>query len=79
MPLDAPFLSPFLISGTIGLFKIGFVAFAVLYFIFSLIVIRQVALMTETVMTEGAPILRILSILHAGLALGIIVLFIGFL
>lgn len=79
MPLDAPLITPFLISSTIGLFKIGFVAFAILYFIFSLIVIRQVALMTETVLTEGAPILRVLSILHAGLALGIIVLFIGFL
>lgn len=79
MPIDSPFLSPFLIAGAVNLFKIGFVAFAVLYFIFSLIVIRQVTLMTETVMTEGAPILRIISILHAGLALGIIILFIGFL
>lgn len=73
------FFSTFVISGTIGLFKIGFITFAVLYFVFSLIVIRQVTLMTQTVITEGAPLLRVLSILHAGLALGIVVLFIGFL
>ena len=61
------------------LFKGGFVLFAVIYFIFSLIVIRQVNLMAETVKTEGAPILKALVVLFAGLSLGIIVIFIGFL
>lgn len=58
------------------IFKIGFVIFAILYFIFSLIVVRQVYLMTDTIMTEAAGILRALAILFAGLALGIIILFI---
>lgn len=58
------------------LFKIGFVLFAIVYFIFSLIVIRQVNLMIESLQTEAAPILRFLAILHALVSLGIVVFFI---
>lgn len=57
-------------------FNIGFVFLSILYFIFSLIVIRQVGLMSETVATEGASILKIIAVLHALLSLGIIILFI---
>lgn len=68
------------ISETLRLaLKIGLVAFAIVYFIFTLIVVRQVNLMTETVMTEGGAILRALAILLAGLAVGVIILFVGFL
>lgn len=49
-----------------------------LYFIFSLIVVRQVNLMTETLITEVAPFLRAFAIIHSGIALGIVILFIGF-
>lgn len=59
--------------------KVGMIILAVFYFIFSLIVVRQVSLMTELLMTEVSPVLRAFSIVHAGLALGIVVLFIGFL
>lgn len=58
------------------IFKIGFILFSLLYFIFSLIVVRQVNLMTETVITEAAGIFKLLSLLHALLALGILILFI---
>lgn len=56
--------------------KIGFVSFAVLYFIFSLILIRQVSLMTETVKTELGALIRFLSVLFATVALSIVVLFV---
>lgn len=56
------------------LFKIAFVAFFGLYFIFSVLVIREVQLMTENLITEVSPIIRAFSILHAGLSLGILVL-----
>lgn len=79
MLLDSPLIPAFLINSAIGAFRIGLIIFAVLYFIFTLIVIRQVNLMTQTVITEGAPILKALAILFTGLALGVIVLFIGFL
>lgn len=58
-------------------FEIGFLAFGVIYFIFTLIVLRQVNLMTSTIKTEGGGILKALAILYGGLALGVIVLFIG--
>jgi hypothetical protein len=59
------------------IFKLGFILFAVLYFIFSLIVIRQVTIMADTVRTEGGPILKALAIFHSGVSLGIIILLIG--
>lgn len=49
------------------------------YFFFSLVIVRQINLMTETLMTESSPLLRAFAIIHAGLALGIIILFIGIL
>lgn len=69
--------NPFLLNIISGAFEIGFLAFGVVYFIFTLIVLRQVNLMTRTIRTEGGGILKALAILYAGLALGIIVLFIG--
>lgn len=71
----APQFSPFLTL----VFKAFFIILASLYFIFSLFIVRQIKLMTETVITEGGPILRAVSLLHAGLSLGVVVLFLGFL
>lgn len=58
------------------IFQIGFVLFAALYFIFSLIIIRQVNLMTETLKTETSFILKFFSILHAFLSLAVVIFFI---
>lgn len=55
---------------------LGFTIFAVVYFLFSLIVIRQVFLMTKTVETEAGALLRFLSFIHSGIALAVVVLFI---
>lgn len=66
-----------LLSNFSILFKFGFGAIFVLYFIFALLVVRQVALMTDTLYTETSPILHALAILHAGIALGVLILFIG--
>jgi hypothetical protein len=59
------------------LFKIAFVAFGVVYFIFTLVVLRQVNLMASTIRTEAGGLLKAFAILYAGFALGVIVLFIG--
>lgn len=56
-----------------GFFLLAFI----MYFLFSLVIIRQVQLLTDIVITEISPVLRALTILHAGFALGIIVLFFG--
>lgn len=79
MLIDTPLLNtllnnPFLFNA----FQLGFIILAILYFIFSLIVIGQVRLMTETVTTEAGPLLRFFSILHAGVALIVIVVFLAF-
>jgi hypothetical protein len=58
-------------------FKGGFIIFGVVYFIFTLVVLRQVNIMASTLHTEGGGLLKGLAILFAGLALGVIVLFIG--
>lgn len=58
-------------------YKVGFAILFLLYFIFALIVIRQVVLMTETLTTEISPLLKAFAIIHAGIALSILILFIG--
>ena len=78
--IDGNILSQYLSNSVIsGSFKVGFILFALLYFVFSLIVVGQVRLMTQTVKTEAGPLLRFFSVLFAGIALGLIVLFIAFL
>ncbi|HLC87782.1 MAG TPA: DUF5657 family protein [Patescibacteria group bacterium] len=69
--------NPFFLNIISGAFEIGFLAFGVVYFIFTLIVLRQVNLMTSTIKTEGAGVLKALAILYCGLSLGVIVLIIG--
>lgn len=69
-------------AGIVGFWMIvRFLLFtlAIIYFLFSLVVVRQINLMTETLITEVAPFLRAFAIIHAGVALGVIVLFIGIL
>ena len=60
------------------LFKIGIVSFAAIYFIFSLIVMRQIKLMTDTLITNVSPVIRAFGILHALFALLVVLLLIFF-
>jgi len=76
-PVTTTILTPF--GGFLIILKIGIITLSVFYFAFSLVVVRQVSLMTETLITEVAPLLRAFSIIHAGISLGIILLFIGLL
>lgn len=71
MILDNPNL--FSLEVLFFVFKIGFVLFAVLYFLFSLIIVRQATLMTQTVITEAGLLIRMISILHAIIALFVVV------
>jgi hypothetical protein len=54
-------------------FKVLFLILFILYFGFSLIVIRQVQLMTDTLQTEVSPVLRSFALLHAIVSLGIVI------
>lgn len=80
MPLESGVFNPIISIEMIWLIiRSALVILGVLYFIFSLIVVRQVNLMTDTLITEVAPLLRAFAIIHTGVSLGIIILFIGFL
>lgn len=78
MPIGSGSIGDFLLTqGLILLvFKIGFVIFAAVYFIFSLIVVRQVNLMTDTLITEVAAFIRIFAVIFAILSLLILIYFI---
>lgn len=77
IPDNTPLLT-LLFNNFAPVFKAGFIIFTVLYFIFTLIVLRQINLMTQTIITEGGPILRILGIVYAVLALLVLLYFIIF-
>ncbi len=46
----------------------------IFYAIFSLIIVRQADLMSKTLITKVSPLVKVLAIIHAGFALGLIVL-----
>lgn len=46
----------------------------IFYAIFTLLIVRQVDLMSKTLITKVSPILKAFSIIHAGFAIGLIVL-----
>lgn len=79
MPEQAVFSGPAIVFDLAAVFAVTLVIAASLYFLFSLIVLRQINLMTEAVQTEGASIIRAFGFLHAGLALGVVLFFIGWL
>lgn len=72
---DAATFNNLFLTNSVFVIKIAVLVFSVLYFIFTLVVIRQVGLMTETVKTQAAPILKLMSFLYALLALGAVVFF----
>lgn len=55
-------------------FKIAVLTVLSFYGIFALMMIRQVDLMSKTLVTPISPIVKGLSIIHAGVVLGLIVL-----
>lgn len=63
----------------VPLFKWGVLIILFFYAIFALIIVRQVSLMSKTLLTPVSPIVKAVSILHAGFAIGLIVLFYGLL
>lgn len=46
----------------------------IFYAIFALMIVRQVTLMATTLITKISPFVKLISIVHAGFAIGLIVL-----
>jgi len=64
-------ISAFLTDNWI-IFKFSLVVLFFFYFIFTLIIVRQVQLMTDTLITHVSPLLRALSVAYA--IIGLVVL-----
>ncbi|MDP3758114.1 MAG: hypothetical protein Q8Q86_00185 [Candidatus Daviesbacteria bacterium] len=54
--------------------KIAILIILALYAIFALMIVRQVDLMSKTLITKVSPYLKAFSIVHTGFAIGLIIL-----
>lgn len=73
MPTVTP--SDFLQSPVVLVFlKTAILIILAFYAIFALMIVRQVDLMSKTLITPVSPILKAFSIVHGGFAIGLIVL-----
>lgn len=59
--------------------KVAILLILVFYAIFALLIVRQVDLMSKTLITNVSPIIRAISLIHAGFAIGLIFLIWGIL
>ncbi len=57
--------------------RIGIYILVIFYAIFALVIVRQVTLMTKTLITPVSPIVKAISIIHAGFAIGLAVFIMG--
>lgn len=74
-----PLLDPFNFEGILVFVKAAVLLILIFYAIFALMVVRQVDLMSKTLITRVSPILKAFSIIHAGFAIGFIILVWGIL
>lgn len=58
-----------------GVFKVLFLLSVVFYMVFAVIVIRQVQIMKNTLITPVSPLIMLLSIIHLALTVVIFLLF----
>ena len=73
MPTTIP-TNPFESEAVLVFLKTAILIILVFYAIFALMVVRQVDLMSKTLITKVSPILKAFSIVHAGFAIGLIIL-----
>ena len=57
--------------------KISILLILTFYAIFALLIVRQVDLMSRTLITPISPLIKAFSIIHAGFAIGFLVLIFG--
>lgn len=70
-------IDPALISSGLEItFKILFVVAAIIYVLFTLIVMRQISLMKKTLITPVSPVIGLLGFVHFCLAVGVLVFYI---
>lgn len=57
----------------------GLFILLVLYAIFAILIVKQVSIMSSTLITPVSPLVKAIAIVHAGVAVGLIILAVGFL
>lgn len=78
MPVDTITTLPIFDSVWL-IIKLGLFILGILYFIFSLIVVQQVRLMTISLITEVSPVIRFFSLIHVGFSIAVLILLFGML
>lgn len=73
MPTTIP-ANSFDFEAVLVFLKAAILIILVFYAIFALMIVRQVDLMSKTIISKVSPILKAFSIIHAGFAIGLIVL-----
>jgi uncharacterized membrane protein YtjA (UPF0391 family) len=68
-----------LTAAAAALTKILFVIGALLYVVFSVVVMRQIHIMKSTVITTFSPVVQVLGYMHLAFSLMVLVLFVLFL
>lgn len=71
MPTNIP-IDSFSSEPILAFLKAAILLILIFYAIFSLIIIRQVDLMSKTLITTISPTLKAVAIIHAGVAIGLI-------
>lgn len=79
MPVEGTSVFPLSWEWILFIFRVMILVFALLYLIFSVVVMRQINLMTETIITELSPYLRFFGVVYVGVSAGLILLFFGLL
>ena len=73
MPTATP-INIFNSQAVLVFLKAAILIILIFYAIFALMIVRQVDLMSKTLITPVSPIVKAVSIIHAGFAIGLIVL-----
>lgn len=61
------------------IFKHFFIFGGIIYIVFAVVVIRQIATMRKTLVTSFSPVIRLLGYLHLALSLAVLLFYITFL
>jgi hypothetical protein len=60
----------------LSLFKFFLVVSALIYMVFSFVILRQIRIMKSTLITPFSPVIRTVGIIHLALAGGVLLLFV---
>lgn len=61
-------------DAVLAFLKAAILLILIFYAIFALMIVRQVDLMSKTLITSASPIMRAIAIIHAGFAIALILL-----